>query len=127
MPTSDVIDGKLGDGVEEILQTNKGKRISKHRSYSTEQATVVPIVVVATKFDLAITQDLIDIAGGDTRFYEHARTAAYEKYDRSRRSLFHWNRDVPVEIVSSKYLISRTSDSKGRLTHSMTYSKVEIW
>ena len=100
MPTSDVIDGdgKLGDGVEEILKTNKGKRISKHRSYSTEQATVVPIVVVATKFDLAITQALFDIAGGDTRFYEHARTAAYEK---SRRSLFHRNRDVPVEVVSS--------------------------
>jgi hypothetical protein len=98
VPASDVIDGKLGDGVEEVLKTNKGKCISKRHPYLTEQATVVPIVVVATKFDLAITQALIDIAGGDTQYYEHARTTAYERYDRSRRSLF---RDVPVEIVSS--------------------------
>jgi len=101
VPTSDIIDGRLGDGVEDILGLNKGKRTSKHRFYLTEQATVVPIVVVATKFDLAITQALIDIAGGDTRFYEDARTAAYEKYERFRRPLFHRNRDVPVEIVSS--------------------------
>ena len=101
MPTSDVIDGKLGDGVEEILGLNKGKRTSKPHFYLTEQATVVPIVLVATKFDLAITQALIDIAGGDTRFYEDARTAAHQRYERSRRSLSHRNRDVPVEIVSS--------------------------
>ena len=55
MPTSDIIDGKLGDGVEEILVLSKGKRTSKHSFYSTEQTTVVPIVVVATKFDLVIS------------------------------------------------------------------------
>ena len=32
MPTSDIIDGKLGDGVEEILVLSKGKRTSKHNS-----------------------------------------------------------------------------------------------
>jgi hypothetical protein len=88
--------------VEEILGLNKGKRTSKHSFYSTEQATVVPIVVVATKFDLVITQALIDIAGGDTRFYEEAKTSAYARYEQSRRSLFHRNpMDVSVEIVSS--------------------------
>jgi len=34
--TSDVIEGKLGDGVEAILDLNQGKRISKHRFYLTE-------------------------------------------------------------------------------------------
>lgn len=101
MPTSDVIDGKLGDGVEEILGLNKGKRTRKYRFYSTEQATVVPIVVVATKFDLAISQALIDIPGETLQRYEEARTTAYKRYERYCRSLFHRNRDVPVEIVSS--------------------------
>ena len=102
MPTSDVIDGRLGDGMEEILALNRGERANKHPFYLTKQATVVPVVVVATKFDLVITQALIDIAGGDTRFYEQAKTSAYERYERSCRSLFHrHSRDVPVEIVSS--------------------------
>ena len=101
MSTSDVIEGKLGDGVEAILDLNQGKRISKYRFYLTEYAAVVPIVVVATKFDMAITQALIDIPGGDPRPYEDARTTAYKRYERSRHSLFHRNRDVPVEIVSS--------------------------
>jgi hypothetical protein len=101
VPTSDVIDGKLGDGAEEILGLNKGKCTSKHSLYSTEQATVVPIIVVSTKFDLAISQALIDIPGENPRRYEDARTAAYKRYERSCRSLFHRNRDVPIEIVSS--------------------------
>ena len=87
--------------MEAILGLNQGKRTNKHRLYLTEQVTVVPIVVVATKFDLAITLALIDIPGGNPRPYEDARTAAYKRYERSRRSLFHRNRDVPVEVVSS--------------------------
>jgi hypothetical protein len=87
--------------VEEILGLNKGKRTSKHSFYSTEQTTVVPIVVVATKFDLAISQALIDISSENPGRYEDARTAANRRYERSCRSLFYRNRDVPVEIVSS--------------------------
>jgi len=102
MPTSDVIDGRLGDGVEEILALNRGEHANKHPFYLPKQATVVPVVVVATKFDLVITQALIDIAGGDIQFYEEAKTSAYERFERSCRSLFHRHpRDVPVEIVSS--------------------------
>jgi len=56
---------------------------------------------MATKFDLAITQALIDIPGGNPRLYEDARTTTYKRYELSRHSLFHRNRDVPVEIVSS--------------------------
>jgi len=102
VPTSDVTDGRLGDGVEEILALNRGERTNKHPFYLTKQATVVPVVVVATKFNLVITQALIDVAGGDTRFYEQAKTSAYERYEQSCRSLFHRHpRNVPVEIVSS--------------------------
>jgi len=102
VPTFDVIDRRLGDGVEEILALNGGKRANKYPFHLMKQATVVPVVVVATKFDLVITQALIDIAGGDIRFYEKAKTSAHERYEQSCRSLFHRNpRDVPVEIVSS--------------------------
>ena len=102
MPASDVIDGKLGDGMEEILALNKGERANERPFCLTKQATVVPVVVVATKFDLVITQTLIDIAGGNPRFYEEAKASAHERYERSCRSLFRRNpRDVPVEIVSS--------------------------
>ena len=102
MPASDVIDGRLGDGMEEILALNRGERANKHPFCLMEQTIVVPVVVVATKFDLVITQALIDIVGGDPRFYEKAKTSAHERYARSCRSLFHRNpRDVFVEIVSS--------------------------
>ena len=88
--------------MEEILALNRGERANKHPFYLTKQATVVPVVVVATKFDLVVTQTLIDIAGGNTRFYEEAKTSAHERYERSCCSLFHRNpRDVPIEIVSS--------------------------
>jgi len=64
--------------------------------------TVVPVIIVATKFDLVVSQALFDIARGDNRFYEGARTAAHERYDQSCRSLFPRNtKVVPVEAVSS--------------------------
>jgi hypothetical protein len=64
--------------------------------------TVVPVVIVATKFDLVVSQALFDIAHGDNRYYEQARTAAHARYDQSCRSLFPRNtRVVPVEAVSS--------------------------
>jgi len=67
-----------------------------------EWSTVVPVVLVATKFDLVVSQLLLDIAGGDTRLYERARGTAHAKYEESRRSLFGGKLgDVPVEIVSS--------------------------
>jgi len=65
-------------------------------------AIVVPVVIVATKFDLVVSQVLSDIAHEDDRFYEEARTTAHEIYDLSCRSLFPRNtRVVPVEAVSS--------------------------
>jgi hypothetical protein len=70
--------------------------------HSTENSTVVPVILVATKFDVVVSEVLL--AGGDTRLYERARGTAHAKYEESRRSLFRGKlRDVPVEIVSSAY------------------------
>lgn len=102
MPASGIIDGNLGDGMDEILGMNKGEYADWQPLHLTEQATVVPVVVVATKFDLVVSRVLFDIANGDTRFYEEAKTTAYERYKRSCRSLFsRGTRDVAVEAVSS--------------------------
>ena len=61
--------------------------------YLAEHSTVVPVILVATKFDLVDSE--VFSAGGDTR-------TAHAKYEESRRSLFRGKlRDVPVEIVSS--------------------------
>ena len=116
MPASDIIDGNLGDGMDEILAMNKGEHTGKHPLLLTEQATVVPVVVVATKFDLVVSRVLFEIASGDTRSYEEAKTTAYERYKQSCRSLFpRSTRDVAVETVSSTesfiYVTERTFDS----------------
>ena len=64
--------------------------------------TVVPVIIVATKFDLVVSQALFDIARGDNQFYEGARTVAHERYDQSCHSLFpRKTRVVPVEAISS--------------------------
>jgi hypothetical protein len=71
-------------------------------SHLMGHATVVPVVVVATKFDLLVSKTLFDIGDGDTRFYEQARATAQKRYEQSCRSLFPRNtRDVPVEPISS--------------------------
>ncbi|KAF8265732.1 hypothetical protein EI94DRAFT_1804002 [Lactarius quietus] len=81
IPMTDVIDGRLGDGVEEIL----GLR-------------TVPVVIVFTKFDVVVSQVLFDTAG---RHHERARAKAHTIYEESCRRVFHKEpRDVPAEIVS---------------------------
>jgi hypothetical protein len=70
-------------------------------------ATVVPVVVVATKFDLLVSKTLFDIADGDTRFYDQARATAHKRYEHSCRSLFPRDiRDVLVETISSTSISS---------------------
>lgn len=88
---------------------NGGKPLQKTpQVFLTEHSTVVPVILVATKFDLVVSEVLFDIAGGDTRLYERARGTAHAKYEESRRSLFRGKlRDVPVEIVSSAYPLIR--------------------
>lgn len=71
---------------------------------------------MATKFDLVVSEVLFDIAGGDTRLYERARCTAHAKYEESRRSLFRGKlRDVPAEIVSSTYPLTRFARKDTRL------------
>jgi hypothetical protein len=84
VPASDAIDGRLGNGVEEILGMRN-----------------VPVVVVFTKFDVVVSRVLFDIAGGNAQYHERARARAYTMYEEASRHLFHKDpRDVPVEIVS---------------------------
>ncbi|KAH9074319.1 hypothetical protein EDB83DRAFT_2356300 [Lactarius deliciosus] len=81
IPASDVIAGRLGDGVKEILGSN------------------VPVVIVFTKFDLVVSQVRLDGPSGEAHTYE--RTRARGRIEESCRHLFHKDpRDVPAEIVS---------------------------
>ncbi|KAI0285731.1 hypothetical protein BC826DRAFT_1050507 [Russula brevipes] len=83
VPTQDVVDRNIGDGVE-------------------EPAMVVPVVLVATKFDLVVSQVPADIAGDAARHYENARARARATYKRTCRSLLPSNlKDVPAEAVST--------------------------
>ncbi|KAI0246085.1 hypothetical protein BJV78DRAFT_197290 [Lactifluus subvellereus] len=85
VPTLDLIDGTLGDGVEEILSMQK-----------------VPVVLVFTKFDLLVSKVLFDIAGGDSQQHERAKVEAERKYAESCHLLLRKQpRDVPAEIVST--------------------------
>ncbi|KAH9977505.1 hypothetical protein BJV74DRAFT_860737 [Russula compacta] len=84
VPTSDVIESKLGEGVAEILRQN-----------------VVPVVLVATKFDLVVNRVLSDM-GGKAHFYERARANAHGMYEQSCHTLFPGNpRNIPAETVST--------------------------
>ncbi|KAF8265737.1 hypothetical protein EI94DRAFT_1804007 [Lactarius quietus] len=86
VPASDAIDGRLGDGVEEILGTRN-----------------VPVILVFTKFDVVVSRVLFDIAGGDAQHLERARDIAPTMYEEACRRMFHKEpRDVPAEIVSEK-------------------------
>jgi hypothetical protein len=65
---------------------------------------VVPVVLVATKFDLVVSQVPADIAGDAARHHEHARARAHAMYKRTCRSLLPSHlKDVPAEAVSSNY------------------------
>ncbi|KAI0245737.1 hypothetical protein BJV78DRAFT_262384 [Lactifluus subvellereus] len=100
VPTTDLIDGRLGDRVEEILGTRK-----------------VPVVLVFTKFDLLVSQVLPDFASGDD---DRAKARAQEMCEESCRWLLRRHpRNVPAEIVSTRSgfddLISRLFTTTHRL------------
>ncbi|KAF8258134.1 hypothetical protein EI94DRAFT_1755521 [Lactarius quietus] len=86
VPASDAIDGRLGDGVKEILGI-------RH----------VPVILVFTKFDVVVSQVRLDIPSGDSQHHERARARAHTMYEESCRRIFHKeSRDVPAEIVSEQ-------------------------
>jgi hypothetical protein len=84
VPASDFIVGRLGDGVEEILALRN-----------------VPVVLVFTKFDLVVSQVLLDNFSGEPQHHEHARAGARTMYEESCRRIFNKEpRNVPAEVVS---------------------------
>ena len=63
----------------------------------------VPMILVLTKFDEAVSEVLFDIAG-DVLQYERARVTAHANYEDSIWRRFDKDpRDVPVELVSGMY------------------------
>ncbi|KAF8267501.1 hypothetical protein EI94DRAFT_1315775 [Lactarius quietus] len=88
VPASDAIDGRLGDGVEEILGMRN-----------------VPVILVFTKFDVVVSQVSLDISSGDPEYQERARAKAQTMYEDSCRRIFHKEpKDVPAEIVSARFI-----------------------
>ncbi|KAH9051692.1 hypothetical protein EDB87DRAFT_1693951 [Lactarius vividus] len=88
VPASDAIDGKLGEGAEEIL----GLR-------------TVPVVLVLTKFDVVVSKVLVDIPPDEAQPRERAKAKALEMFEESCHRLFHKDsRVVPVSGAYSLYL-----------------------
>jgi hypothetical protein len=64
----------------------------------------VPVVLVFTKFDLVVSQVLLDSFSGTPRHHERARASAHTMYEESCRRIFDKEpRDVPAETVSGIY------------------------
>ncbi|KAN0113928.1 hypothetical protein V8E52_007236, partial [Russula decolorans] len=82
IPTSDAINGSIGEGVDDIL--NLG----------------VPVVVAFTKSDLAYPH-ISGSESGNYQYRDRTRTRAYTQCNELCRSLFRRDsRDVPAELVS---------------------------
>ena len=83
--------GSIGEGIEDILNLRRGKRIFIRDVYNQLTRDSVPTVVAFTKFDQAVA-----LEGGGS-----ARTSARARFEQSCRSVFRKEpRDVPVEMVS---------------------------
>lgn len=83
----------------------------------------MPVVLVFTKFDLLVSQVLLDIAGGDPQYHEHAEARAQDMCEESCRRLLLKN--VPAEIVPSTcstVFVTR----KGCLIPSVIYRELGI-
>ncbi|KAH9998788.1 hypothetical protein BJV77DRAFT_1064755 [Russula vinacea] len=83
VPSSDAVNGSIGDGVEEILSMRR-----------------VPVVVAFTKSDLAFPR-ITGSDGGNSQYQDRARSRAYAQCEQLCRPLFRREpRDVPAELVS---------------------------
>ncbi|KAN0136727.1 hypothetical protein V8E53_005497 [Lactarius tabidus] len=95
VPASDAIAGRFGDGVKEILALRN-----------------VPVILVFTKFDMVVSQVLLDRFSGAPQYHEGARASAHSMYEGSCRHIFDKEpRDVPAEIVSEKGKFSDLIDN----------------
>jgi hypothetical protein len=71
----------------------------------------VPVILVFTKFDMVVSQVLLDRFSGAPQYYERARASAHTTCEESCRRIFDKEpRDIPAEIVSGIYILfpSRT-------------------
>jgi hypothetical protein len=106
IPTSDAIGGSIGEGVDEILNTTRGKRSHFQGLYIRLIGESAPVVVAFTKSDLAFPH----ISGSESGNYQNqdrTRTRAYAHCEQLCRSLFRREaRDVPAELVSGDYSLS---------------------
>ncbi|KAI0276081.1 hypothetical protein BGY98DRAFT_1188012 [Russula aff. rugulosa BPL654] len=83
IPTSDAVDGSIGEGLDEILSMRR-----------------VPVVVAFTKSDLAYP-DISGSEDGNHQYQDRTRTRAYAQCEELCCSLFSREaRDVPAELVS---------------------------
>jgi hypothetical protein len=103
IPTSDAIGGSIVEGVDEILNTTRGKRSHFQGLYIRLIGESAPVVVAFTKSDLAFPH----ISGSESGNYQNqdrTRTRAYAHCEQLCRSLFRREAmDVPAELVSGDY------------------------
>ena len=63
----------------------------------------MPVIVVFTKFDLVVSQILLDTEGESSQHLGQARARAYTQYEQSCHSLFGREpKNIPAEIVSGE-------------------------
>jgi hypothetical protein len=105
VPSSDAVNGSIGDGVEEILSMRRGKHIQIPGFYIRLIKDTVPVVVAFTKSDLAFPQ-ITGSDGGNSQYQDRARSRAYAQCEQLCRPLFRREpRDVPAELVSGNYFL----------------------
>jgi hypothetical protein len=94
VPTSDAIEGSIGEGVEDILSTRKGKRIQVKGYYIWLMiGNSVPVIVAFTQSDWAFP-----------RIWCENRNARSKACGQLCRPLFRGEpRDVPAVLVSGDY------------------------
>ena len=67
----------------------------------------MPVILVLTKFDVVVSEVLVDTTHGDVLQYERARARAHAICEDSIRRRFGKDpRDVPTEIVSGTFFSS---------------------
>jgi hypothetical protein len=78
------------------------------------------VILVLTKFDLVVSQVLLDRFSGAPQYIEGARASAHTMYEEFCRHMFDKEpRDVPAEIVSGMYSFHPVlSESADILDHS---------
>ena len=106
VPSSDAVNGNMGDGVEEILSMRRGKRILIPGLNIQLIKDSVPVVVAFTKSDLAFPH-ITGSDGGNSQYQDRARSRSYAQCEQLCRPLFRREpRDVPAELVSGDYIFS---------------------